>query len=142
MGQFNKRQKHLRKLREAQRQRLEERIQETLEIMFPELHEAHLEGLSDCGSESDVEISEPEDNIPVGDTDAFKSLIRTHDERRFLYPRDLCFLIVNSTAILLPNDTLQMPLEPIAKSVLFFTPGFGTEVSGKWATGSTTPGGN
>jgi hypothetical protein len=87
MGQLNKRQKNLRKLREAQRQRLEERIQETLEIMFPELHEAHWEGLSDCDSESDVEISEPEDNIPVGDTDVFKLLMRTHDETRFLYPR-------------------------------------------------------
>ena len=92
MGQLNKRQRHLRKLREAQRQRLEERIlQETLEITSPELHEAHWEGLSDSDSESEVEISEPEDNIPVGDIDAFETLMRRVEdsahETKFLYQR-------------------------------------------------------
>ena len=94
MGQLNKRQRHLRNLREAQRQRLEERIlQETLEIASPELHEAHWEGLSDSDSESEVEISEPEDNIPVGDIDAFETLMRScrvedsAHETRFLYQR-------------------------------------------------------
>jgi hypothetical protein len=90
MGQLNKRQRHLRNLKEAQRQRLgPERIQDTLQIMAPELHEGHWEGLSESSSESDVQILEPEDNIPVGDISAFEILMHTAEgsaqEAKFLY---------------------------------------------------------
>jgi hypothetical protein len=94
MGHLNKRQRHLRNLREAQRQRLEEaeeRIQDTFKIMAPELHEAHWEGFSDSGSESDVEISEPEDNIPVEDNNALEILMHAAEGSaqgaKFLYQR-------------------------------------------------------
>ena len=94
MGQLNKRQRHILNLREAQRRRLgerSERIGETLKIMTHELHEAHWEGLSDNDSESEVDISEPEDNIPVGNNNAFDTLMRTAEdsaqETKFLYQR-------------------------------------------------------
>jgi hypothetical protein len=36
------------------------------------VHEAHWEGLSDGGEESEIDISEVEDNIPDGKNDAFE----------------------------------------------------------------------
>jgi hypothetical protein len=61
MGRVNKRARHLRDAREAKKQRRLEETDEDLSIDI--LHEAHWEGLSDSEEESDVEISEPEDNI-------------------------------------------------------------------------------
>jgi hypothetical protein len=62
MGHLNKRLRHLRDAREAKRQR---RLEETDKDLSSDiLHEAHWEGLSDSEEESDVQISEPKDNIP------------------------------------------------------------------------------
>ncbi|KAN0077511.1 hypothetical protein V8E54_005815 [Elaphomyces granulatus] len=99
MGRLNKRQRQLQILREAKQRKLEEKSQNTLlnaiglnDSLVDELHEAHWEGLSESESDSDdVEISDPEENIPNEDTDAFEILMRTAQdsvkETKFLYQR-------------------------------------------------------
>ena len=72
MGYLNKRRRHLRDAREAKRQR---RLDEAHNDHSTDvLHEAHWEGLSES-EESDVEISEPEDNISDERNDAFERLL-------------------------------------------------------------------
>jgi hypothetical protein len=57
MPKLNKRARHLQDINEAKRQRLNHPVSADV------LHETHWEGLSDSEEESDIEISEPEDNI-------------------------------------------------------------------------------
>ena len=100
MGRLNKRQRQLQTLREAKKRKLEEKSQNTTllniislnDSLIDELHEVHWEGLSESESDSDdVEISDPEDNIPNEDTNAFEILMRTAQdsmkETKFLYQR-------------------------------------------------------
>ena len=92
MGHLNKRRRHLRDAREIKRQR---RLDETHNDHSTDvLHEAHWEGLSES-EESDVEISEPEDNISDEGNDAFERLLGAAkkewsdgvDATKFLYQR-------------------------------------------------------
>lgn len=93
MGHLNKRARHLRDAREIKRQR---RLEETDKDCSTDiLHEAHWEGLSESEEESDVEISEPEDNISDEGKDAFEKLLSAAkrewsngvDASKFLYQR-------------------------------------------------------
>jgi hypothetical protein len=93
MGCPNKRAKHLRDAREAKRQRRLEEPDKDFSIGV--LHEAHWEGLSDSEEESDIEISEPEDNISDEGRDLFERLLSaaktewSHgaDTTKFLYQK-------------------------------------------------------
>jgi hypothetical protein len=92
MGHLNKRAQHLRDAREAKRQR---RLESLDEISTDILHEAHWEGLSDSEEESDIDISELEDNISdkgKKDFDIFLSTAKMEwnhaaDVTKFLYQR-------------------------------------------------------
>jgi hypothetical protein len=78
MGHLNKRARHLRDAREAKRQRILEEADKDLltDILHDDIsHEAHWEGLSDSEDESDVEISEPEDNISDEGNENFEILL-------------------------------------------------------------------
>jgi hypothetical protein len=98
MGHLNKRARHLRDAREAKRQRILEEADKCLltDILHDDiLHEAHWEGLSDSEDESDVEISEPEDNISDEGNENFEILLGaaklewspTVDATKFSYQR-------------------------------------------------------
>ena len=95
MGRFGKRARQLQDLREAKRQR---RLEETEKDFSTDvLHETHWEGLSDSEDESDIEMSEPEDNISDKGQDIFERLLRAAKTEwsqgvdtttKFLYQRD------------------------------------------------------
>ena len=69
MGDLNKRLRHMRNMRNAKRQKKIDTTSTTtgtamISTDFSDiLYEAHWEGLSESEEESDIEISEPEDNI-------------------------------------------------------------------------------
>lgn len=77
MGHLNKRARHLRDARIAKKAKIEgTSSQETdRDLTTNILHEAHWEGLSDSEEESDVEISESEDNISDEGKEAFEKLL-------------------------------------------------------------------
>jgi hypothetical protein len=58
-----------------------------------------------------MEISEPEDNIPVGDNNAFEIRMHTEDsaQAKILYQRGYVLQSANSTGILLLNQSVQIP---------------------------------
>ena len=69
MGYLNKRLRHMRNMRNAKRQKKIDTTSTTagtamISTDFSDiLYEAHWEGLSESEEDSDIEISEPEDNI-------------------------------------------------------------------------------
>ena len=116
MVDFNKRAKHLQNAREAKTQR---RLEETdPDYSRDVLHEANWEGLSDSEEESDVEISEPEDNISDERKDLFESLISaaktewSHgvDNTKFLYQRGPTLSLNVKTAAFVQHDVILLML--------------------------------
>ena len=89
MGRLKKRTKQLQDAREVKRQRRSDTID--MDLLTDIFHEAHWEGLSNSEEESDIEISESEDNIPDGGKDAFERLLsaaQTSETTKFPYQRE------------------------------------------------------
>ena len=90
MGCLNKRAKHLKAAREAKRQRTPEpEVEERGSVPFT-LLEAHWEGISSDEEESEIEMSEPEDNILGQEQNTFEILLNAEKEghsANFLYQR-------------------------------------------------------
>ena len=91
--------RHIRKLAVAKRQKRNATIRTTIVaattgtptyLSFDNTHEAHWEGLFESEEESEVEISEPEDNISKEAQNAFEELLNAKtstDTTNFLYQR-------------------------------------------------------